>query len=286
MLTLSIGWPYLLVASGAFLFMNNGWIKLHKKFIESPVWLYSVQARLPQLLQLWMHLLLSANFEEKKWYDGQQENIIPAGSLITSQKHISETLDISRTSVRTCLSHLVKMNMITIKVTNKWTQVWIVNWGKYQSVNSDSNQQADHRITNDKTSTEHQLNTTKEYKDIKNTRILTNVNRTSPFGSEEINLVIGEFSKRLGRIPADKYPRKVAQNSRQVINGFIKRQGKVFSKVRGTELTFSYVLEKSWDWYMSKDYALKTEKLESYHSRLRVFIADKEKQLETEGRRS
>ena len=176
--------------------------------------------------------------------------------------------------------------MITIKVTNKWTQVWIVNWGKYQSVNSDSNQQADHRITNDKTSTEHQLNTTKEYKDIKNTRILTNVNRTSPFGSEEINLVIGEFSKRLGRIPADKYPRKVAQNSRQVINGFIKRQGKVFSKVRGTELTFSYVLEKSWDWYMSKDYALKTEKLESYHSRLRVFIADKEKQLETEGRRS
>lgn len=256
--------------------MSTGWARVYRQLTEGDFWL-SEKFTKPQA---WVDLIVMANHKEGSFWVRGIEVKLDRGEIGWSELTMARRWKWSRNKIRLFLNYLSTNDMIDRKKVQQITTIIkIKNYEKYQSmvqqeVQQEVQQKDNRRYTNN------------NVKNDKNVRILTTVNRTSPFGSEEINLVIGEFSKRLGRIPADKYPRKVAQNSRQVINGFIKRQGEVFSKVRGTELTFSYVLEKSWDWYMSKDYALKTEKLESYHSRLRVFIADKEKQLETEGRRS
>lgn len=146
---------------------NKGWVKIHKNLLDSPVWKYSIHAGQPHLISLWLYILLSVNWEPKKWYDGKSEIEIPAGSWVTSQKQLSEGLSLSRTSIRTCLKHLENMQMITTRVTNKWTQIYVVKWSKFQSKEVPANQQDNHTLNINKTSTRHQLDTTKEYKNIR-----------------------------------------------------------------------------------------------------------------------
>ena len=57
--------------------------------------------------------------------------------------------------------------MITRKTTNKWTQVWIVNWLKYQMPDNSNNKQANNPTTNEPQTTNKRLTTTKEYKKIR-----------------------------------------------------------------------------------------------------------------------
>lgn len=155
--------------------MDKSWIKLHRRFLESPVWKYSVDAHYPVLITVFIHLLLSVNWENKKWYDGKKENIIPAGSIITSINHIAINLAISAQTVRTCLQHLENMQMITRTTTNKWTQVWIVNWLKYQMPDNSNNKQTNNPSTNEPQTTNKRLTTTKEYKNIRKKEYIYNI---------------------------------------------------------------------------------------------------------------
>src|SRR3990167_7214056 len=121
--------------------MNDGWIKFHRKTLNSPLWQYAVSAKMPHLISFFCQLLLMVNYEEKKWYDGKQENYIPAGSLIASLQNLADDTGLTVRQVRIALQHYESMGMMTRKTTNKWTQVWIVNWAKYQiSVNTNDKQ--------------------------------------------------------------------------------------------------------------------------------------------------
>lgn len=142
---------------------DNSWIKLHRKFLTSPLWKYAVTSKMPHLISLWCYLLLSVNWEDKKWYDGKKENIIPAGSLITSIQHLSENTNTTPMQVRIAMQHYERMGMITRRTTNKWTQIWVVNWDKYQSNNTQDNIP----ITNQQQTDNKPITTTKEVKNIR-----------------------------------------------------------------------------------------------------------------------
>ena len=146
---------------------DKSWIKLHRKFLQSPIMKYAVQAKMYHLVSFWCYLLLSVNWEEKKWYDGKQETNIPPGSLITSLQHLSDNTGLSLQQVRTSLGHYENMGMITRKTTNKWTQVWIVNWAKYQMEDNSNNIQNNNPITNEQQTDNKRITTTKEYKNIR-----------------------------------------------------------------------------------------------------------------------
>ena len=165
-----------------FHYMNNGWIKLHKKFIDSPIWKYSIQSKLPHLISCWIYLLISVNWEEKKWYDGKEEIIIPKGSMITSIGNLADALSLTDRQVRTALKHYENMKMITRKTSNKWTQIWIVNWGKYQSIESITDKQDDNQMSNGSQTDVKPMSTTKEYKNI---RIKDNTGKSPELKTKE-----------------------------------------------------------------------------------------------------
>lgn len=141
---------------------RNGFIKLYRKLLNSPIWEYSIATDYPQLIAFWVTLLMMVNYEEKKWYDGHTEVNIPAGSIITSIDKLSESMGMSHQTVRTCIKHLENMNMLTRQATRYYTQLFVVNWGKYQG--------RDSMPTHEPTSSQHRANnevtTTKEYKEI------------------------------------------------------------------------------------------------------------------------
>lgn len=116
----------------------EGWIKLHRKIED---WEWSSN---PIVLALFIHLLLMANYEEKKW----QGILIPVGSFITSIMRLSVLVGVSQQKMRTALKKLESTGEIAMKSTNRFTMITICKYDSYQS-KEDTEQQTDNkRITN------------------------------------------------------------------------------------------------------------------------------------------
>lgn len=131
--------------------MEQGWIKLHRKMVE---WEWYQD---PNTIRLFLHLLLTVNYEEKKW----QGIIIQKGQIVTSYGHLAKQLKgFGMQSIRTSLSKLKSTGELTIKTSNKYTIITILKWKDYQQLTGKS--------TNGKQTTNKQLTTTKELKEIKN----------------------------------------------------------------------------------------------------------------------
>lgn len=232
---------------------DNSWIKLNKKFLHSPIWNYAIQTHMHHLISIWIYLLLSANWEDKKWFDGKQEVIIPKGSFITSINSLAEWTATTPMQARTALDHMQNMRMITRKTTNKWTQVFIVNWTKYQKGFDKDNKQDNKQITNKQQTNNKQITTTKEYKNIRH----NSINTVRPSAKNaEIDYIIETYKKVFGYYPADKKPRYVAQNLRQ-------SSKKLMTQLQGTEFkkSFEELIAAIFDWY-DGSYDMKGETLE------------------------
>lgn len=134
-----------------------GFIKLHKKIKE---WEWYKE---PLTKAVFLHLLLNANYEPSK-YKGYDINI---GDCIFGRKQFAEDLGISEQSIRTSITHLKSTNEITIKSTNKFSIITLMNYGKYRDkdikTNQQNNQQSNIQLTNNQPTTNH----IKEYKNIR-----------------------------------------------------------------------------------------------------------------------
>jgi hypothetical protein len=105
--------------------------------------------------------------------------------------------------------------------------------------------------------------------------IVTNklVTRAKPeFGNSEVNLVLQEFKKRIGSIPIDQKPNQVAWNITQLINSFIKKNNYAYTQKNGSSLSFNYMLNQIWVWYMKHDFAPDTKRLATFKQHLKVFL--------------
>lgn len=135
--------------------MNNGYIKIHRKFMCWG-WYQNSQA-----VHLFVHLLLEANHADAEW----QGNDVKRGQLITSISHISIATGISQQSVRTLLKKFEKSGEIIVKSTNKFTLVTICKYDDYQSNEQAVQQTTNKQTTNDQQTTNKQLTTNKKNKE-------------------------------------------------------------------------------------------------------------------------
>ena len=109
----------------------EGWITLHRKFLT---WEWFDK---PEMVQLFIWLLLNANYADKKW----QGQVIKRGQILTTTPKIMEALRLSAQQTRTCIGRLKSTGEITCKSTNKYTIITICNYDRYQDDNSPSNGQ-------------------------------------------------------------------------------------------------------------------------------------------------
>lgn len=137
--------------------MNEGFVKLHRKLSE---WEWY---RDTNVLCLFIHILLLANWEDKQW----QGKTIKRGSFITSIEHLSLESGLTIQETRTVIDKLVGTGEINKQTTNKYTLIIVNNYNEYQD-----NQQTINKP----------LTTTKEYKEVKNREI---INTNLPVGNED-----------------------------------------------------------------------------------------------------
>lgn len=140
----------------------TGWIKMHHKLLD---WEW---ASCPETLALWIHILLRANFEDKRWHG----IMVPRGSLVTGRKELAKNTGLSEQQVRTSLNRLISTNEITISSTNKFSIITICKYDDYQmienGVNQEDNQDSNQQSTNNQPTNNQQITTTKEYKTTRN----------------------------------------------------------------------------------------------------------------------
>ena len=107
-----------------------------------------------------MHLLVLANFEDKRW----KGMVIKRGQLVTSISRLSESTGISQQSLRTCLAKLEQTQEINKQTTNKFTIITILKYDSYQQCDCSENITTNKQLTNNQQTTNKQLTTTKERK--------------------------------------------------------------------------------------------------------------------------
>lgn len=101
---------------------SNGFIRLYRKMTEWE-WYQDYKT-----LVVFLHLLLMANWKPARFMGRD----VPAGACVTSVRHLSDQTGLSVKNVRTALDHLKSTNEIGIETANRFTVIFIRNWGKYQ----------------------------------------------------------------------------------------------------------------------------------------------------------
>lgn len=102
--------------------MVPGYVKLHRQLIDWE-WYHDANT-----MRLFIHCLIKANYEEKKW----KGITIEAGSFATSSMTLADELHLTRAQIRRSIYNLQSTQEIATKTTNKITIIKVLNWAKYQ----------------------------------------------------------------------------------------------------------------------------------------------------------
>lgn len=106
--------------------MENGFITIHRKLLENPI------AKHPQLLSLFIHLLLMASHKETLFLWNKKEEQLRRGQLITGRYSLAEQTGLNPNTIKDYLRILKNLKIITIKSTNKFSVITIVKYSDYQ----------------------------------------------------------------------------------------------------------------------------------------------------------
>lgn len=131
-----------------------GWVKLHRSISSSAI------SDNPELLALWVHLLVSASHTDRQQPVGNQIIDLKQGELIYGRDKFSLKTGLTIAKLRASISMLEKLNQITIKTTNKFSIISITNWHLYQQDNQQN--------TSTSPTDNQQATTDKNVKNVKN----------------------------------------------------------------------------------------------------------------------
>lgn len=179
--------------------MNTGFIALHRKLLDSPIW----QVTTVEQKVILITLLLMANHSEKKWYWQGEEFICQPGQFITSLPNIVKACGNGLTvqNVRTALKKFENMNFLTDQSTKTGRLITIVNWQVYQGKRDVDNRQPNSQLTESQQTPNRQPNSqlTSNNNDNNITMINNDNNNTYSAFSEKIQIALSIFEKFIRR---------------------------------------------------------------------------------------
>jgi hypothetical protein len=173
--------------------MNRGYVKLWRKSIDAG-WLSN-----RKLWSFWCWCLIKATYKEYDQIVGCQSVHLMPGDFVFGLKAASKELTLSIQSIRTLLEFLKTSGNLTVKSTNKFSIISIVNWETYQSNEVENNTQINKPLTNQQQTT----NNKQEVKEYKNKRNIY---------TDDFLAFYFAYPKHIGKDPAWKAWCKITEN--------------------------------------------------------------------------
>ena len=214
---------------------NQGWIKLHRKFLKWE-WYDDINTS-----RFFLHCLFRANHKDKKW----RGTMIKRGQFISSLSKLAKECGLSVRSVRTCISRLKSTHELTHQTTSKYSLITLVNYDKYQKIDTPNDKVSDKQTTNERQANDKQTTTNKNVKNIKNDKeckelkVLPNIYPQIKNLEQIQDLVINfydyqyqHFPKQLRMYKTSKD--KLVADSVQVIDKLIRIDGYTLDEVKLT----------------------------------------------------
>ena len=214
---------------------NQGCIKLHRKFLKWE-WYDDINTS-----RFFLHCLFRANHKDKKW----RGTMIKRGQFISSLSKLAKECGLSVRSVRTSISRLKSTHELTHQTTSKYSLITLVNYDKYQKIDTPNDKVSDKQTTNKRQAKDKQTTTNKNVKNIKNDKeckelkVLPNIYPQIKNLEQIQDLVINfydyqyqHFPKQLRIYRSNKD--KLVADSVQVIDRLIRIDGYTLDEVKLT----------------------------------------------------
>ncbi len=116
-------------------FMNDGWISLHRKVMENPLYFSEPFTR----MQAWIDMLLLANHKGSFFYVRGNKVTVNRGEIGYSQQNLAIRWQWSRGKVIRFLNEIEKSGMIVQQKNSVNNIISIVKYDDYQQVNTTEN---------------------------------------------------------------------------------------------------------------------------------------------------
>ena len=123
----------------------QGWIAIHRKFMDSSIYKDS------QAVHLWLHLLLRANHQGKEVIQGLNVYTVERGQILTGRKALSTETGINESKIQRLLKVFEKCHMIEQQTNNVNRLISILKYDDYQA--------SEQQMNNKRTASEQQVNT-------------------------------------------------------------------------------------------------------------------------------
>lgn len=114
----------------------SGYIKLYRSARGTSI------AQHPEYFAAWVHLLLMATHKERQQVVGTKVVTLKPGQLVFGRLKFSANTGISENKVRSALTVMKELGMITSKSHAKFSVITITKWSDYQGESPADNQQA------------------------------------------------------------------------------------------------------------------------------------------------
>ena len=186
------------------------WYKLNRDFLQWE-WYKREGA-----VQIYLFLLLNANYEPKNW-----EGItIERGQVVTSVSKICEGTGLSTRKTRTLLKHFEKSQFLTIKSTNKYSIITICDYDSYADKGFKVDKQTDNQLTNNRQSTDNNIRNNRNNRKNRNNILLAD--ESAKTNTEE-DQFIGELKEQYPRVMSMNEPLTYEQCTK-LVNNYSKDQ--------------------------------------------------------------
>lgn len=155
--------------------MHRGFITLHRKFLDFE-WYQDGNT-----MRVFIHCLIKANFQNKKWHGIEIER----GSFLTSIDTLKNELKLTCKKVRTSLTKLEKSENLAIKTTNRYSVISVCNYDTYQDkINDNGKQKGKQRANKGQTEGKQRATTNT----LNNVNHVNNENKKKELSKDEIKL--------------------------------------------------------------------------------------------------
>lgn len=136
---------------------------MHRKIVKSNVFLDS------HLLQLWIYCLARASHKDNDYPNGSKIIKLKPGQFRTGRRELAMDMRVNENTIYKRLLMLKKLGMVELKSDRKGTTVTVVNWGEYQDISGNGNNQSNNKRNNTSSSSSNSTSNNKRntYKEIK-----------------------------------------------------------------------------------------------------------------------
>ena len=200
---------------------SNGWIKLHRKLLDSPIFTNS------KAIHIWIYLLLKANHKQNTIFIGRKKVEIKKGEFVFGYKQAGKDLGLPKSTIHYWISQFEEEKMVESESNNRFTLIKIKNWSDYQETTQELKANRKREENEPKTNRK-QIETNNNDKNVKNDKECKEVSskeeaKPKEYGNPDINWVLDIFEKirgfkSQGRQKKDRYCAK------HLLNNFEKKQ--------------------------------------------------------------